>query len=273
MANIPETGQYEGAHALIISDTLGNTKNTFTDWHLVPASRPSVAPPSVKTKIIENPGGDGIIDVSQAVTRFPLYGQREGSWDFYVLNGWKLWEELYSEMLNFFHGKNVQVTLTDDPLFYYNGRLSFNQWLSDKDRSKITLNYNFDPYKLYTQESINIRWIWDTFNFTTDVILASKMKNIEFNGTKTISFTGDEVGRRPVTPTFRIVGTCTEISLTNPELWGSTPVTKTVGKTDSGSKDYHWMDMIFSGFNGRNPLSLTIKGHGTLSIVYRPGKL
>ena len=49
------------------SITIG-TKNTWDDWHLIPKSRPLVNPPSVKTNVVDIPGGDGALDLSTALS-------------------------------------------------------------------------------------------------------------------------------------------------------------------------------------------------------------
>lgn len=40
--------------------------NTWSDWHLTPAERPIVVPPTEKTHNIDLPGGSGVIDAAQA---------------------------------------------------------------------------------------------------------------------------------------------------------------------------------------------------------------
>jgi len=279
MALIGEDGQYTGEHSISINDRNGNKKNTAKDWHLVPAQRPIVNPPEVKTKILENPGGDGIIDLSYAITGFPIYGQRKGSWEFYVLNDWHVWYDLYSDMLNFFHGKDIQVILEDDIQYYYNGRITFNQWASDPGHSKITLDYELDPYKLSRYTSLDSKWIWDTFCFPTDVISKSAFSKMPANGTKTYTFTGRQVGRRPVTPEFIIEsGTVTSIRLINKELGIDVTKTGSFTTTDSNHNvegSYHFEDLIFSGFSDNNTVKIVFKGNSkaVVSISYRPGKL
>ena len=271
MPIIGESGQYTGLYSLTIKDTLGNQRNRFSDWHLVPEGPPLFNPPEVKTRIVENPGGDGIIDMSQAVTGFPLYGQRTGSWSFFVLHGWYDWEWLYSDILNFLHGKNVIVIPSTDSLWYYNGRVTVNQPTSDQGRYKIQFDYDLDPYKLNINDSINLDWEWDTFNFDTDIILSTAMKNISFSGSRILTFKGADIGRRPVTPTWKIEsGSCSKLTLYNKELWGDVPVVK---EGLNEVKGYHYMDMILSGFNEKNELKIVMEGTGTMSIVYRPGKL
>ena len=67
------------------SVTFGD-KNTWDDWRLVPASRPVFNPPAQKVKTLEIPGGDGVIDLSQSLTGYPVYQNRTGSIEFIVMN-------------------------------------------------------------------------------------------------------------------------------------------------------------------------------------------
>lgn len=59
------------------------------DWRLVPASRPLFNPPAQKVKTLDIPGGDGVIDLSQALTGYPVYQNRTGSIEFIVMNDFK----------------------------------------------------------------------------------------------------------------------------------------------------------------------------------------
>ena len=70
------------------SITIGG-KNTWDDWRLVPASRPVFNPPAQKVKTLEIPGGDGVIDLSQSLTGYPVYQNRTGSIEFIVMNDFK----------------------------------------------------------------------------------------------------------------------------------------------------------------------------------------
>ena len=71
----------EGGFKLYHSITFGD-KNTWDDWRLVPASRPLFNPPAQKVKTLDIPGGDGVIDLSQALTGYPVYQNRTGSIEF-----------------------------------------------------------------------------------------------------------------------------------------------------------------------------------------------
>lgn len=178
-------------------------KNTWDDWHLVSSSRPLVNPPSPNTHFVDIPGGDGVIDLTDSISGRVTYGNRTGSWEFYVVNSGQLeygvtydeWYERYSDIMTYLHGRVFDVILEDDPAYYYRGRLEVNSWKSDPGNSIIIIDYNLGPYKwaLYSQ---NDRWLWDPFNFETGVIRT--YKDLVVNGSLTITYIASDVSTVPV---------------------------------------------------------------------------
>ena len=218
MAIRGQTGQYNGEHGIIISDRNNNVRDSHLDWHLVPTGILTVVPPAVKTKIIENPGGDGVIDLTESVSGYPHYGQRQGSWEFLVLNDWFSWDQLYSDVLNFLHGKQLSVRLPDDNDFFYRGRMTVDEYSSDKDNSKLTLNYDFEPYKLSRWTSVSPSWSWDKFVFSRDTIRRGIFYNMDAstkpnNNSRMYTFTGRQIGFKPVCPVFRVLSGTVILSL------------------------------------------------------------
>lgn len=122
--------------------------NTYSDWHLVPDSRPVIAQPELKTSMVDIPGGQGNLDLSEALTNYPLYGNRTGTLNFNVLNGYGDWKDRHQEIANYIHGKELTMSLEDDPDWYYTGRFSFG-WESPNDGtwSKVSIDYDLDPFK------------------------------------------------------------------------------------------------------------------------------
>lgn len=121
--------------------------NTWKDWHLVPSSRPVFNPPQPKYKTLDIPGGNGIIDLSESLTGYPVFQNREGSFEFIVMNGYEEWYRIYSRISNYLHGRKLKAILEDDKEYYYEGRFSVNNWKSDKNFSLITIDYSVVPYK------------------------------------------------------------------------------------------------------------------------------
>lgn len=128
------------------SVTFGD-KNTWDDWRLVPASRPVFNPPAQKVKTLEIPGGDGVIDLSQSLTGYPVYQNRTGSIEFIVMNDFKPWHMAYSDIMDYLHGQKLRAILEDDPEYFYEGRFVVNAWKSEKDWSRITIDYDVGPYE------------------------------------------------------------------------------------------------------------------------------
>lgn len=231
------------------SITLG-TKNTWDDWHLIPTSRPVINPPSVKTNLIEIPGGDGMLDLTTALSGRPLYKNRTGSWEFYAENGFRDWTALYSDIMVYLHGQKMRAVLEDDPMYYYEGRFAVNIWKSSKERSSITIDYDLNPYKKEIFGSTE-EWIWDTFNFETGII--KYYKDLPVNGTLNIVVITDTM---PVSPT--LVTSVSGMSV----IFG--------GETYELSKGINNIsDIVLSP--GENLMSFS--GYGTVTIEFTGGRL
>lgn len=177
------SAQAQAYHSITIGD-----KNTWDDWHLVPTSRPLVNPPQVKTNYVDLPGGDGVLDLTTALSGRPTYGNRSGSWEFLVMNGYQDWSTLYSEIMIYLHGQEFRAILDDDPNYFYLGRFSVNSWKSNKNWSSITIDYNVGPYKKSVYGS-DQDWLWDPFNFETGVIRS--YKNLTVDGTLEMTIPND----------------------------------------------------------------------------------
>lgn len=232
-------------HSITIGD-----KNTWGDWHLIPASRPLVNPPSVKTHFIDIPGGNGSIDLTESLGGKPTYKNRTGSWKFYVDNGYKEWSELYSEIMGYLHGQRKKAVLEDDPAYFYEGRFFVDSWNSDPYYSVITIGYNVNPYKWCLLGSTE-EWIWDTFNFETGVI--KSYRNMVLNGNLNVELTGGIIEAVPT-----ITTTENGVMLT----YG--------GKTYALSKGHNIIDeiVIRSGEH-----TLLFQGSGEVTVECRGGLL
>ena len=231
------------------SITLGD-KNTWDDWHLIPKSRPLFNPPSVKTNYIEIPGGDGSLDLTTALAGRPVYKNRTGSWEFYVENGFKDWAVLYSEIMTYLHGKKLKAILEDDPDYYYEGRFAVNAWKSDPNWSIITIDYEVAPYKRSLVVAGN-DWLWDTFNFETDVIRS--YENLPVSGSLTVVVVGDSM---PVPPT--IVASVAGMTVTYN------------GDTYNLNKGSNYISELTIQ-EGEN--TFIFGGTGTITILYERGRL
>ena len=136
-------------------------RNTFDHWHMVPEERPIVKMPAQKTKYLEVPGSDGILDLSELITGQPLYNNREGDFSFYILNGYDTFENIKTEIANYLHGRKKYMVLSDDLSYLYEGRFEVDFENDDSlNHSKCTISYNLKPYKVRFSHSItDSEWI------------------------------------------------------------------------------------------------------------------
>lgn len=237
------------------SVTFGD-KNTYDDWHIVPSTRPLFAPPPVKTNYIDLPGSNGKLDLTDVLNGRPVYENRTGSMEFIVLNGFGEWQNRYSEICNYLHGKKMKAVLEDDPAWYYEGRFTVNEWRSEKDWSRIVIDYDVGPFKKEIINSIE-PWKWDPFDLNEGVIR-------EFNG-----LVVDEVGGG--------------ILITIP---GSTEMVSPLFTVESS--DGKGMDIMYNGIRyhlydgeSKNPnliisqttSTMGVIGNGRITIAYRGGSL
>lgn len=241
---------YNGEHSI----TFGS-KNSWTDWHLVPSSRPVFAPPKTKTNYVDIPGMNGSLDLSEAGYGRPVYKNRQGSFNFYADVQYKdkaSWIELYSEIMAYLHGQRMEAYLDDEPYYRYVGRFDVDSWTSGDDNA-ITINYDVYPYKMEPCRS-DEDWLWDPFDFEKGVIRNFKLLTVEGSLSVSIPKTQD---------------------------WSAPTIT--VKSTDGSGmnvsyngKSYHLNDGI-----NRNPnlmvkdsdATFTFTGNGTISMRMRGGVL
>lgn len=239
------------------SVTIGE-KNTWTDWHLIPSSPPIVNPPSVFEKNTDIPGVNGQYDQTEFLLGRPLFGSRTGSWEFMVMNDYWEWYTAYKTILKYLHGKRFRCVLEDDSGYYYDGRFKVNEWKSEKDWSRITIDYTMDPYKKSILSTANGGdWLWDPFNFLTGYI--SNLGNVTISGTKEIVIYGGTDYDSPNVTLLSGDSTMTYKALDGTNKTITLTVNEPVSPEDI---------LIVAGEN-----TVTFTGNGAIRIDYREGLL
>lgn len=236
---------YNGDHSI----TFGK-KNTWKDWKLIPAQRPSFAPPLPKNNFMKIPGGNGIIDLSESLTGYPIYQDRTGSWEFIVSDQVTPWQDIYSEIMNYLQGKRFNAVLEDDKYFHYEGRFWVNEERSDPEASKIVIEYDVYPYKREPTSSIE-PWLWDPFDFKYGVIRDSG--SLKVNGSLSVVI---PITEEPVSP--KIDSSVDGIKMSHD------------GKSFTLKKGTNLIpELVFM----KKEETLSFSGNGTVSIEYVGGRL
>lgn len=131
------------------ANKIERTFNTWTNWNLIPVSRPMIAQPNPIYTYVDIPGADGSLDLTDYLVGRPTYSDRSGSFQFYVINndGGKNWPKRKAELASVLDGKIMKISLDDDRDHYYKGRCYFRQWSPGADFSQVTIEYRVGPYR------------------------------------------------------------------------------------------------------------------------------
>lgn len=127
--------------------------HSYYEWGLVLASK-ELKSPKAKTNTVEIEGADGVLDYTEFFGDVK-YDNRQLTFSFIkpqiVPDGFLA---LYSLVQDTIHGKKMQVILDDDPAYFYYGRVSINEWKSNKRIGEIVIEVDAEPYKQAVTETV-----------------------------------------------------------------------------------------------------------------------
>ena len=272
-------------------------KDTYSDWYLVPTTRPSVNPPQNKTNFIDIPGADSQLDFSTVLTGYPVYNDREGSWTFMLEHDicHREWNDIYSEIMDWIQGERMCCILEDDQSWYYTGRFYVSDLKSEQKYTTITITYKLEPYKkpsFIFMTDVKSDWIWDYFDFEEGILTFDIVEGITVDSDEYVDVifrqlkTMDEwyycFGRQPVIPTIIITNEdqngidikFKNNSLNKPEVITNLPAGKTKIRniifggrclTKFCPKYYPGTDWLMGDINGDGKITST---DASLLLVY-----
>ena len=239
----------------IYVESTQRTFHTLDDWGFALGNNNYISDPEMETNYIDVPYRNGLIDASTALTGRPVYKKRKLSFNLGGKRPRLSWDAVISRLRNNIHGRTCQLTLDNDPNYYWRGRV----YLQDFDRFRglgtFTLNVpDAEPYK-YNKYSSTDPWLWDPFNFETDTITQQ--------GAWTISGTGSHsvpAGYMPTCPTFIVS-----------DLVGQSITMENNGNTYTLTTGSNKFPEIM--VNGDTIETFDFTGTAKVQIVYRGGSL
>lgn len=119
--------------------------HSYANLNLI-LSKVDLPPATVKETYVDNPGGDGSWDLTEANGKVN-YKDRKAKFTFSVLPG-DDFEAKKTEISNLLNGRRFKIVLDKDPEYYWDGRCSVNKYESKKKDRKIVVAANVSPYKL-----------------------------------------------------------------------------------------------------------------------------
>lgn len=228
--------------------TFADRIHTWRDWGLKLVSV-YIPMPEPKTQLVDIPGGDGSIDLTEIGGR-PAYNDRDGIELVFDLmdESYSEWLLRYSEFAREIHGKKVKMVLDDEPDHYYMVRLSLDSQKTNPVFSEVVLSGTAEPFK-YDLLSSGEPWRWDPFSFRTGVIRTIEEQVIS-SANRTITILGAGIDNPPVF----IVTQASNLKLTHE---GRTYILK-VGRNRFPAVRV-----------GEQNVTLTFSGTGRLTVEYR----
>jgi len=230
-------------------------RHSYLNWGLTLKSRPDISPPEPKYVYVDIPSADGQLDLTESLTGFVPFKSRTVTCEFNVIDPRRRWDAIYSEILDYLQGRELEFIKDEDPAYFYKGRFQVDEWESSKRTATLVISGVVEPYKKELWTSYD-PWIWDTFNFETGVI--REWFDMTVEGTLNVTVVGS---RMPVVPIFTV-------NTHNPDegmdmTWKGQTYHFNRGRS-------HNPNIVFQGTNEE---TLTITGNGSVSIWYQGGRL
>jgi hypothetical protein len=159
--------------------------HTNADWGLVLTSQ-NIGMPKPKNMMIDIPGGNGSIDLTQALTGGVFYSNRAGQFEFDLLEHPSKWPERLERITALIHGKKHRIILPDDPDWCYNSRLSVSSFKNKNNVGKLVIDADSEPYKLKVSKTIH-KIKMENQPVTLSCENARKWVNPEFDVSKSVN--------------------------------------------------------------------------------------
>ena len=106
--------------------------------------------PDVKTNVIDIPGANGVLDLSEALTGYPVFENTKGEISFFIPEPT---QNSISEIYKMMHGRRMRLRYDGDPTHYREGRMTITEDSRADILRRITCNVDAAPYRYSISES------------------------------------------------------------------------------------------------------------------------
>ena len=227
-----------------------NGHHSYTYYHLLPTSAPTIAPPEVKTFYVEVPGADGSLDLTEVLTGYPTYGDRKGSFEFLINAPRAEWYTIYNQIVHDLNGKQADVILDEDYEYFYKGRLTVAAPNFGKHKGVVKVTGVFASERYVNNAYSGNDWLWNPFDFENGI--AREYYQMPIMGVKTIHLISSDLT------------TCPKFTLHSGyiEMW--------IGEKHYVLRegDNIFLDVLLQQ---NTTLDVVLSGNGVVTITYRIG--
>lgn len=181
----------------MMTGTTYDSKHSYKDFGLIRSARPVISSPTVKRHIIDNPGGNGDIDVSLALYGVPMYNNRTITENYIFPYNSKKWDSVISDINQNLDGIEQFIVIDSDPWYRWLGTpLLATPDKSSETHMKLSVVSEVRPFK-YERYSSAEDWLWDDLDFETGII--RDYRDIYIDGSLDFVIIGTKM---PASPTF-----------------------------------------------------------------------
>jgi len=160
--------------------------NSYDDWGLYLAEPVTVSPPEVYTYMVDVPGRNGALDLTESLTGDVSYYDREISCKFVCQAPRPQWPDIHAKIMNAIHGRRMEISISDDPDYKYEGRVYVDEWgteYGDKMEFPV-IRATVAPYAMEKE-------------------IREYTVNLSTTGSQTVDVTGDDVSKQDWNTDFR----------------------------------------------------------------------
>lgn len=123
------------------------TYHSYRAWGLLLKSKPFITQPKPKEKLVEVPGSDLVLDLTESLTGKVHYSPREIKCEFLTVESRSRWQKIHSDVMNAVHGKRLKIVLDDDQDYYFMGRVLVGEPKYDKGAMTFEITATVEPYR------------------------------------------------------------------------------------------------------------------------------
>ncbi len=223
-----------------------------------------VEPAAPKLNMIEIPGADGAVDMTEQPAGRVTYKTRKITWTFALYPG-ENWDAKRTQVSNALNGRRANITLDSDPGYYYQGRLSVSKHKVDRQLRQITVEAICQPYKLkQDQTQVFVPFCGKNLLDVSEANqLAQMYGSVEYipGGVRKSGryFVGYRIFVKPHT-TYYFSATVTKITEASAPTGG--------GRVAIYDKDVKTSVASFGSFEGRRAFPFNSGNHSELTVLF-----
>lgn len=164
--------------------------HTFRDWGLkFLKGYPQIGKAETDRRLVNVTGSDTILNLTAWDNGKVHYKQRTITMSMACNAPRRKWKALYSKISNAIHGQWLQCRFDDDPSWYWEGIWDVSFTPDDLKTGTFTITGTCNPFKRSVYDGSN-DWLWDDFNFETDIVRSYTDIPLKAGEDKEVSITG-----------------------------------------------------------------------------------